>query len=235
MAADDDPAAFGRRLLRTQQRAALGTSLRGAPYVSLVLIVADFDASPLLLLSDLAQHSRNIAFDPRISLLLDGTAAYPDRLSGPRLTVIGQAKTVEDPRLLARFASQQPSSSAYSGFADFRLFRMIVERAHLVAGFGRIYWIQGRDLLFAADASGLAEAEVDILKHMNDDHKGALENYAQHLLGRTDTGWQMTGIDPEGIDMRCNGDAARLDFATPVLTPDAARAALIELAERARK
>ena len=79
-----DPAAFGRRLLRGRDRAALATSLRGAPYASLVLFVADLDASPLLLLSDLAQHSRNIAFDPRVSLLLDATEGYPDPLTGPR-------------------------------------------------------------------------------------------------------------------------------------------------------
>ena len=66
---DGDPAEFGRRLLRRQHARTLATSLRGAPYASLVLLAADLDASPLLLLSDLAQHSRNIAFDPRVSLL----------------------------------------------------------------------------------------------------------------------------------------------------------------------
>src|SRR5271165_2999108 len=76
MGPGSDPATFGRRLLRGRDRAALATSLRGAPYASLVLFVADLDASPLLLLSDLAQHSRNIAVDPRISLLFDGTASY---------------------------------------------------------------------------------------------------------------------------------------------------------------
>ncbi len=63
-----DPAGFARRLLRGRDRGALATSLHGAPYASLVLVAADLDASPLLLLSDLAQHSRNIAFEPRVSL-----------------------------------------------------------------------------------------------------------------------------------------------------------------------
>jgi putative heme iron utilization protein len=233
--ANDDPAALGRRLLRGQGRAALATSLRGAPYVSLVLVAADLDASPLLLLSDLAQHSRNIAFDPRISLLLDGTAGYPDPLTGPRLTVVGQAEAVDDPRRLARFTAHHPTSSSYSGFADFRLYRVTIERGHLVAGFGRIHRIEARDLLFASDAGALAAAEPAILKHMNEDHKEAIADYAQRLLGQSGTGWVMTGIDPEGIDLRCGGDIARLDFAAPVLTPQAARAALVELAENARK
>ena len=230
-----DPATFGRRLLRGRDRAALATSLRGAPYASLVLFVADLDASPLLLLSDLAQHSRNIAFDPRISLLLDATEGHPDPLTGPRLTLIGRAEAVDDPRRLGRFTAHHPTSAVYSSFGDFRLYRVTVERGHLVAGFGRIHWIEGRDLLFAADAGGLAAAEPDILRHMNQDHADAIANCARHLLGRKGAGWRMTGIDPEGIDLRCHGETARLDFAAPVVTPQAARAALAELADKARK
>lgn len=235
MAVSDAPAAIGRRLMRTESRGALATSLRGAPYVSLALVVADQDASPLLLLSDLAQHSRNIAFDPRVSLLLDGTAGYPDPLTGPRLTVIGQAEPVDDPRRLARFVAHHPTSSVYSGFADFRLYRVTVERGHLVAGFGRIHWIEGRDLLFTTGAAALAAAEAGILQHMNENYQQAIANYARHLLRRTGTGWEMIGIDPEGIDLRRGGEAARLDFSAPVLTADAARTALVQLAENARK
>jgi putative heme iron utilization protein len=231
----DDPARIGRRLLRRQQRGTLATSMRGAPYASLVLIAADLDASPLLLLSDLAQHSCNIAFDPRVSLLVDGTAGYRHPLTGPRLTVIGQAKTVTDPLRLARFAAHHPTSAVYSGFADFRLYRVAVERGHLVAGFGRIHWIEGRDLLFVADAAPLAAAEVEILRHMNEHHADAVANYAHGLLGRQGADWRVAGIDPEGADLQRDGETARLDFPAPVLTPEAARAALVELAQKARK
>lgn len=232
---DGNPARIGRRLLRQQQRGTLATSMRGAPYASLVLIAADIDASPLLLLSDLAQHSRNIAFDPRISLLIDGTASYRNPLSGPRLTVIGQARAIEDPRRLDRFTARHPTSAAYSSFADFRLYRIAVERGHLVAGFGAIHWIEARDLLFAADAAGLAAAEPEILRHMNEHHADAVADYAQGLLGREGADWRMTGIDPEGADLQRDSETVRLDFAAPVLTPAAARAALVELAQKAWK
>ncbi|MGH7114295.1 MAG: HugZ family protein, partial [Stellaceae bacterium] len=151
-----DPAAFARGLMRRGTQAALATSLEGAPYASLVLVAADLDASPLLLLSDLAQHSRNIAFDPRVSLLIDATGDHPEPLAGPRLTMLGQAEASKDPRLLARFVARHPSSGDYAGFADFRLYRVAVERGHLVAGFGRIEWIEGGDLLLGADTSVLA-------------------------------------------------------------------------------
>jgi heme iron utilization protein len=235
---NSNPAVLGRLLARRRTRATLATSLNGAPYASLVLVTVDHDATPLLLLSDLAQHSRNIAFDPRVSLLLDATEGHPDPLTGPRLTLLGQARPTDDPRRLARYVAHHPTSAVYAGFRDFRLYRVAVERGHLVAGFGRIDWIDSRDYLFTRDAGALAAAEAGILDHMNGDHADAIALYAHRLLGRAGAGWRMTGIDPEGIDLRCAGETARLDFAapvaTPILTPDAARGALVQLAEMAR-
>jgi heme iron utilization protein len=230
-----EPAVFGRLLARSRNRAALATNMRGTPYASLVLFAVDLDASPLLLLSDLAQHSRNIAFDPRVSLLLDATEGHPDPLTGPRLTVIGRAEAVDDPRRLARFIAHHPTSVVYSGFGDFRLYRVTVERGHLVAGFGRIHWIEGRDLLFTADTGELAAAEPEILRQMNEDHADFIAQHAQSSRSRAGADWRMTGIDPEGIDLRSHGETARLDFAAPVLTAEAARAALIQLADKAGK
>jgi heme iron utilization protein len=228
-----DSGAFARQLTRSCDRAVLATSLRGAPYASLVLVAADVDASPLLLLSDLAQHTRNIGSDPRVSLLFDATNGYPDPLAGPRLTVLGRAEAIADAQRLARFTARHPTSALYAGFGDFRLYRVAVERGHLVAGFGRIEWIEGMDLLFAADATAFAAAEPEIVRQINEDHSDAIATYAQRVLGRADAGWRMTGIDPEGIDLRSGGAIARLDFASPVLTADAARAALARLADEA--
>jgi hypothetical protein len=234
-----NPVILARSLARSRSRAALATNFGGAPYASLVLLAVDLDASPLLLLSGLARHSRNIAFDPRVSLLLDATEGHPDPLTGPRLTLLGRAVPTDDPRVLARFISHHPTSADYAGFGDFHLYRVEVERGHLIAGFGRIDWIDGEDFRFAPDAGALAAAELAILKHMNDDHGDAIAQYAARLLGRGGAGWRMTGIDPEGIDLRCGGETARLDFAAPVsvpvLTPEAARAALVQLAGEARQ
>lgn len=234
---DRDVAA--RRLVRSRDRAALATSLAERPYVSLVITACDIDASPLLLLSDLAQHTRNLLADPSVSLLFDGTGDYPDPLTGPRLSLLGRAERCEDPRAAARFAARHPSSAVYADFADFHLYRVAIERGHLVAGFGRISWIEHAELGFWADAAALAAAEAEIVEHMNTDHADAVALYAERFLGRPGGGWRMTGIDPEGIDLRrpmeAGGETARLDFSEPVLTPAEARAALVELAQAARK
>ena len=230
-----DSPRLGRSLLRRCHRAALATSLEGAPYASLVLVAADLDARPLLLLSDLAQHTQNLAAEPRCALLVDGTVGYPDPLAGPRLSVLGRAAAFADSRCLARFTNRHPAAAAYAGFADFRLYRIEVERAHLVAGFGRIEWIAGGDLRFAGDVAPLAAAEPEIIAHMNADHADALALYARVLLGRAGDGWRMTGIDPEGIDLRRETEAARLDFDAPVLDASAARRTLVALVQKARE
>jgi hypothetical protein len=233
--ADDpaDAAGIGRRLLRCCGRGALGTSLEGRPYVSLVLCAVDLDASPLLLLSDLAQHSRNIADDPRVSLLLDGTGTLAEPLSGPRLTVLGRVEAAAEPRLLARFAARHPSSAGYAGFADFKLYRVAVERAHLVAGFGRIAWVEAAELLFGGDHSAIAAAEPAILADVNKMLRRTLARAVVRQLGRGGAGWRATGCDPEGLDIRCRDTAARLAFSAPVATAEAVPAALAELAAAA--
>jgi len=224
-----DPAKPARSLARRCTRATLATSLNGAPYASLVLLAVDRDASPLLLLSELAQHSRNIAFEPRVSLLIDGTEGHADPLTGPRLTLLGRAVLSDDLRCLARFVARHPASAAYAEFRDFHLYRVAVERGHLVAGFGRIDWIAGADFLFAQDAGGLVAAEDEIVRHTNA-RPVVMEAYAELLLSARSVTWRVTGLDPEGIDLRCSHRTARLDFSSPAATPEAAHTAINRLA-----
>lgn len=169
-----EPARIARRLLRGLDRAVLATSMAGWPYASLVLVATAPEGAPLLLISDLAQHTMNIAADRRVSLLFDGTSGLDEPLTGPRVSLLGHAERVADEHLLARFCARHPSAGFYAGFADFHLYRVAVERAHLVAGFGRIDWIDGRALL--PDGIGaLAAVEADIVRHMNDDHGDAVQ------------------------------------------------------------
>jgi putative heme iron utilization protein len=203
MAADNpDRGAAARRLMRSCGHVALATSLAGHPYVSLVASACEPDARPLLLLSDLAQHTQNLLADPLVSLLFEDTGNHPDPLAGPRLTLLGRAERSDDPRAAARFAARHPASAGYAGFADFHLYRVAIERGHLVAGFGRIAWIEAEHLRFQGEASALAEAEAEIVGHMNEGHADAIALYAERILGRQGADWRITGIDPEGVDLR---------------------------------
>src|SRR5689334_2311131 len=216
--------------MRAADRASLATTLAdGTPYASLVLFALDLDATPLLLLSDLAEHSRNLARDTRLSLLIDGTSGLDDPLAGARASLAGRADPVIDARLLARFTRRHPSSEMYAGFGDFRLYRVRVERAHLVAGFGRIRWIEASEILLAGDASALAAAEPSILEHMNSDHADTVNRIARRASG-TGGDWRMTGIDPEGADFRSGGRIERQNFKTQIWDAGAARSELVHLA-----
>lgn len=227
-----------RDLIRGQDRAALACLLpqpEGArPYASLVLVAVDHDLSPVLLLSDLAEHSKAIAADPRASLLFDGTAGLDQPLTGARLTLLGRLQQTEDPCLKQRYLSRHPDAATYAAFRDFRFYRMSLERAHLVAGFGRIRWLDKADLAPLPPAAALRDAEAEIVAHMNQDHADAIGLYAGKLLGLPGEGWRMTGIDGEGLDLRLGGRVARLALSEPVVDAGSARKALVALAAKAR-
>lgn len=226
-----------RDLVRGLDRASLATSLPAEegpwPYASLVLVAVDHDLSPILLLSDLAEHSKAIAGDPRVSLLFDGTHGLDQPLTGPRVTLVGRASRTDDARLARRFLARHPDAEMYAGFKDFHFYRIAVERAHLVAGFGKIRWLE-RDGLQAAPPAGLAESEPGIVSHMNEDHADALQLYAGRLLGLGGSDWRMTGIDAEGIDLRQGGRVARLGFDAPLNAATEARKVLVGLVAKAR-
>ena len=235
------PGQSARRLLRSADRAYLATHRRTGvegqdwPYAALVLLAVDHDASPLLLISGLAEHTKDIAQDNRVALLVDGTFGLDDPLTGARATLLGRIEKTTEPRRRQRFLARHPGAAMYADFKDFGFHRVVVERAHLVAGFGRIHWIAGNELLDATvDSAGLADAEGGIVEHMNQDHADALALYATKLLGQPPGAWAMTGIDAEGCDLRLAGRVARLDFTRRVATADEARAELVRLVKQAR-
>lgn len=230
------PGDQSRALVRSADRAVLSTAMvdSGWPYGSLVMTACDHRARPLLLISELAEHTKNLHGDARASLLFDGTAGLDSPLTGARVTITGRLAPTDDPALIARYVARHPDAEMYLGFADFSLYEMTVDRAHIVAGFGAIHWIDAQDLLFdTAGHEQLATAETDIVAHMNEDHTVAVQAYATGLLGQTGSDWRLTGVDPEGADLRDGGRTARLDFATleldiPVTDADSARRALVK-------
>ena len=233
-----DPFRDVRDLIRRCDRAALATSLPGEggawPYASLVLVAVDHDLSPILLMSDLAEHSKAIAADPRVALLFDGTGGLAQPLTGPRVTVMGRAARTDDERLKRRFLSHHPDAALYAGFADFHAYKVTLERTHLVGGFGKISWITPGELLAVPPLQELAESEEGIVAHMNEDHADAVQLYASKLLNLPGTGWTMTGIDAEGIDLRRAGEVARLSFVAPMTAAAEARPVLVSLVAKAR-
>lgn len=232
------PAAMARGLVRKGRKAYLGTvdKVSGHPHVSLVIAATEPDGSPVLLISRLAVHTQNLMADARCSLLFDGTDLKGDPLAGGRVTLIGTARPTQSETVRRRFLARHPDAEGYAAFADFSFFALDVERAHFIGGFGRIVTLPGAELLVdTSGAAALIEGEAGIVEHMNQDHLDAIQLYASVLAGRDGSGWQMTGIDPEGIDLAdASGRTERVGFAAPIASPADARRELVRLVGEAR-
>ena len=237
--ADFNASRLARSLLRRSRQGALATLMagNGDPYCSLVNVASDADASPILLISRLALHTRNILGDSRVSLMLDERVAG-DPLEGARIMLAGRAvesKGDQTGVLRRRYLNAHPSAEAFVKFKDFSLFRIDPSAAHLVAGFGRIVDLKPEQFLTdIRDAEGLLEAEQGAIEHMNEDHRGAMNLYATKLLGAENADWRCTGCDPDGIDMQAGITVLRLDFPERVTGPMELRKMLVRLAGEAR-
>lgn len=231
-----DAKSAAKRLLREGRSAALATLMAGSggPYCSLVNIATLADGAPLLLLSRLAVHTRNILADARVSLMIDERKAG-DPLEGARIMLTGTAAATDDPDARRRYLDRQPEAAMFAGFADFAFYRMALAGAHLVAGFGRIVDPAPADLLTdLAGAESLVAAEPDILAHMNEDHADILVLFASRLLGAIEGPWRCAGCDPEGLELQLGRSALRLPFPQRVNSPGALRQVLRKMADDAR-
>lgn len=232
---------IAKNLLRTVRAGALATIDRntGHPFASLVNVATDSDGSPLILPSRLSSHTANLEADSRASVLL-ATVGKGDPLAHPRLTVFGRFVQIahdaaEEGALRRRFLARHPKSELYVGFADFAVWRLAMESAHLVAGFGRAGHLTAADITTdVSDARDLLDAEVRAVAHINSDHADAVELYATKLLGAEQGPWQVTGLDPDGLDLACGDAVLRLEFPQRITSASRLREVLADLAKQAR-
>ncbi len=234
-------AADARGLVRRALKASLASiaAANGYPYASLITVATEASGAPIFLISGLAQHTRNLTQDPRASILFDGTGAADDPLQGARVTLFGIAEKSDDEAAKRKFLARHPDAAFYAGFPDFAFWRLRVEGAHYIGGFGRIVDLSPAELLVEIKGAGdLLAAEPGIIQHMNEYHADALRLYATRLAGAPEGFWSMSGIDPEGCDLICEDDARdarRIRFSTLISTPGEARKELVRLADEARE
>jgi hypothetical protein len=236
---DFNPSRLAKSLTRRNRQGALATLMAGTgdPYCSLVNVASHPDGSPILLISRLAIHTKNLLADGRVSLMLDERAPG-DPLEGARIMVAGRAIEADNDDcalLRRRYLAAHPSAEAFVDFKDFSFFRIHPTAAHLVAGFGRIIDLKPEQFLTETrDAASLLEAEPGAVEHMNEDHREAMDLYATKLLGAESAEWRCIGCDPEGLDMQAGSTTLRLEFPARVTTAGDLRKMLVRLAEEAR-
>lgn len=218
----------------------LSVEQAGFPFGSVASYATDDAGRPLLWLSDLAEHSRNLAADPRASLLVV-EAGSGDPLALGRVTLLGETVVLAGTERAAALGDYQAAhpGSYTEDFHGFRMYRLEITTVRYVGGFARMSWVEATDYAAAA-ADPMQPHAAGVIEHMNDDHADALVAYARAFGGQSDTvSARMTGVDRYGFWVLARGpDGARTDvrigFDQAVTTPDEVRAAMIELLRRAR-
>jgi len=230
-----DAVGEAKRLLRTIRAGALATlDSNGFPFATLVNVATASDGAPILLMSKLAAHTRNLEARGEASILLAQTGKG-DPLAHPRLTVSGTLARDADPALRARFLARHPKSALYADFADFSFWRMTPRSFHLNGGFARAADFEPATVLTdLIGADDLIAAEQGAVEHLNADHADALRLYAAKLDGQADARWHATGIDPEGLDLASGDKTSRIRFSSRVATAAGLREILVALAKQSR-
>jgi heme iron utilization protein len=129
--------------------ATLSASRGGWPFASIAPFAPSSAGEPLLLLSDLAEHTRNLAADGRASLLVQDSASLADPQAGARATLLGHVERVDDEARAAelqRYLARHPSAVDYVAFGDFHLYALRVTEARVIGGFADAGWLRGAAL-----------------------------------------------------------------------------------------
>jgi putative heme iron utilization protein len=228
-----------RLWLRAHRHGLLSTHSRaveGYPFGSVVPYVLDHEACPVLLISRLAEHTKNLAGDARVSLLIHEPAEnVGDVQAQARVTLIGRAERIENPEQIEpRYERYFPATRGYRTQLDFEFWRIVPVTLRAIAGFAKVHWVSREAYAPPTGAIAIAEDEPSILEHMNTDHAHTLRDYCRlQNLGEVTTA-EMIGIDCDGFDVNADGKSLRFNFDEPVTSATAMREALIALAQKAR-
>lgn len=237
-------ASEARQFLRSTHNAILSThsvKFAGYPFGSVAPFVLDHACQPIVLISDIAEHTKNIIANPKVSLVV--FAKGEDLQANARLTLIGKAEKLDknDANLMARYCRYLPDSVGYLAMHDFNFYRISIMQARFIAGFGKMGWLQGNELnnaeLLTANNT-IAVLETDMIEHMNTDHADSLATYCQHFYNVHPQAAKLIGVDCDGFDVEAVIEDSihilRFTFEKPIFDANSARMAFIALSKAAR-
>ena len=227
-----------RTLVEAQTTGTLATlNGEGFPHGSYVTFALD-GSDPVFLVSQLASHTQNLENDMRASLLVHEVGAS-DPLANGRVTLLGNCERVsDDASARAAFLAVHKQAEYYVDFNDFSFFRLAVQRARYIGGYGRMSWLELEGWR-SAQSDPIAVHAAGIIDHMNEDHADAMVCYARAFTRATATDdVRMTGIDRYGFEMsvavKAGRRPARIAFDAPIATALEARKTLVSLLGSAR-
>jgi putative heme iron utilization protein len=233
MSKNNQAALKARTLFNTCCDGVLSThsiDLPGYPFGSITPYCFNRHGQAVILISTIAQHTKNIKANNKVSLIAFDDAT--DSQAAGRVTYIGDAKPVNDDEIAERYYRFFPDSRNFHKTHDFNFYLIEFVRARYIGGFGQIFWVENSDFIKANPFS--FEEETGMVDHMNADHLDAIRHYCDLFDITYNPKEQPTlvGVDSEGFHLRVKGSIYRLGFNHPVSNTSEARAALVELARR---
>ena len=223
-------------MLRSHRYGVLSTiskKFAGYPFGSITPYLVDHDGSLLILISTLAEHTKNILHDPRASLITHDQSDPHIQTQG-RVTALGNAELEPDREQAGqRYLRYFPEAQSYFSMHDFSFYRIRPMAIRYIGGFGRIHWVDMEN--YTVKPYSLIESEPGVIAHMNADHQDTMRNYCKHFHRHEALDVEMVGIDIDGFDVRADGEVLRFEFAQPVTDAQQARTILVEMAHVARQ
>lgn len=226
-------ASAAQQLLSSRQYgvlSSLSVKVSGYPLGSVTPYVLDGDGNPVILISDIAQHTANLNQDPRCSLtVVEGE--HGDIQAHGRVCVMADAEPLSEhgvSAVAARYLRFYPEAETYFTAHDFRFWRLLAVKIRYIGGFGRIHWLEPDDMLKPNPFSGAAETAACV--HMNEDHGEALQRYCEFAgIACGDNTPIMVGVDSEALYLRLGLEVHRLAFRRSVLSNEGLRAETIAM------
>ncbi|MGA7749362.1 MAG: pyridoxamine 5'-phosphate oxidase family protein [Gallionella sp.] len=210
-----------RRMLRAHRYGALCTLSKkfdGYPFGSITPYLVDHNGSLLILISVLAEHTKNIRYDPRVSLITHDQRDPHIQTQG-RVTVIGNA-CMEKNREIAglRYLRYFPEARIYFDMHDFSFYRIRPIAIRYIGGFGKIHWIDMENYA-VAQAEIFAQREEALVAEINAQQRNVLRQLLLQRHGVDTADVQAIGLDCDGLDVRSDDKIWRLDFAEEASSP----------------
>jgi len=216
--------------------------IAGFPFGSLAPFALRGDGTPVVLISAIAQHTKNLARDPRCSLFVRDPAAeaVSDAQATWRVTVLARAARLDASgdaleELHARYAARVPDAPGYGSAHDFAFWQLAPVRVRAIGGFGAIRWLPPDAILCDPLARGWREAAPNVIAHMNDDHETALRDIVAVRSGARPERASITAVESAGFLVRASApDGLHYIAFGREVDASEAREAFVRLARAAR-
>lgn len=223
-----------KTLVRQQHSGVLSThsqSEKGYPFGSIVPYYMTSEGDLIIYISQIAQHTRNIKGDHKVSMTIFDHLADDSQASG-RVTLLGDAQLIEDESVKAQYFDLFPQAEGYHQTHDFMFYKISQQRVRYIGGFGKIHWINKED--WQLELMDWSKVSSGIVAHMNEDHQDAMQLMLSHQFNIEAKRIKMLSAFCEGVHIQANNNIYYWPFDLPCITSTQVREQLVKATHQAR-